>query len=235
MDPRQLFSGPIRVGQPRETRRHKGLSRAWIRCPSGRRLDLLDPAPTDVEIGDIALALSRICRWAGMTRTRYGFSVAQHSVLVLDLMDWMLREDGDLRALAAHSKLGVRGWRLAGLLHDGAEAYLGGDLASPAKAHLEADGYKAMEDRLQRAINLRFALPATLPGRLKTLIKAADRASAYAESVLIAGFSRAEADPLFGIRTPLAEGASLDPLPPEAAESLFLQRFAELDPGSRAA
>lgn len=228
MDPRQLFAGPIRQGRPRETRRHMGLSRAWIRCPSGRRLDLLDPAPTDVEIGDIALALSRICRWAGMTRTPYGFSVAQHSVLVLDLMEWMLREDDDLRALAGHSRIGLKGWRLAGLLHDGAEAYLGGDLASPAKAQLQADGYKAMEERLQRAIHLRFALPATPPGRLKTLIKAADRASAYAESVLIAGFSRAEADPLFGIRTPLVEGARLDPLPPPQAEALFLARFAEL-------
>ena len=52
---------------------------------SGRRLDLLDPSPFDIEIEDIAHGLSRVSRWNGQTLGEHSFSVAQHSVLVLDI------------------------------------------------------------------------------------------------------------------------------------------------------
>src|ERR1700736_1048194 len=60
----------------------KSSARAWQRMLSGRRLDLLDPSPLDVEIEDIAHGLARVARWNGQTKGSHAFSVAQHSVLV---------------------------------------------------------------------------------------------------------------------------------------------------------
>src|ERR1700740_1799271 len=57
-------------------------SRAWQRLLSGRRLDLLDPSPLDVEIEDIAHGLARVARWNGQTEGAHIFSVAQHTLLV---------------------------------------------------------------------------------------------------------------------------------------------------------
>jgi len=157
--------------------------RAWQRMLSGRRLDLLDPSPVDIEIEDIAHGLARVARWNGQTSGPLPFSVAQHSLLVEEFCQ-AIRPEWPAK------------WRLAALLHDGPEFVIG-DMISPFKAALGED-YKAIERRLQRAIHLRFGLPADLPEAIAKAIKRADRASAFFEAIQIAGFSAAEASGLFG-------------------------------------
>src|SRR5206468_4952245 len=61
-------------------------NRAWQRMLSGRRLDLLDPSPLDIEIADIAHGLARVARWNGQTSGAHIFSVAQHTLLVETVM-----------------------------------------------------------------------------------------------------------------------------------------------------
>lgn len=150
---------------------------------SGRRLDLLDPSPLDIEIEDIAHGLARVARWNGQTTGPRPFSVAQHSLLVETFCD-ALRPDWPAK------------WRLAALLHDGPEFVIG-DMISPFKSAL-GDQYKAIERRLQRAIHLRFGLPADLPVAIEQAIKRADKASAFFEATQIAGFENDEANLLFG-------------------------------------
>ena len=157
--------------------------RAWQRMLSGRRLDLLDPTPMDIEIEDIAHGLAFVARWNGQTRGDFAYSVAEHSLLVEVLYS----------RLAPKSPVK---WRLAALLHDAPE-YVIGDMISPVKAAV-GPGYGQLDDRLQAAINIRFGLPAQVPVATKKLIKKADRISAWMEATAIAGFSKAEADKLFG-------------------------------------
>ena len=159
---------------------------------SGRRLDLLDPSPLDIEIEDIAHGLARVARWNGQTSGAHIFSVAQHTLLV----DAIARRRASLDARA----------RLAILLHDAPE-YVIGDMITPFKAVI-GDAYKAVESRLLAAIHLRFGLPPALPAELTRLIKAADRASAYLEATRLAGFERAEAKRFFG--TPPEVPAALE-------------------------
>jgi 5'-deoxynucleotidase YfbR-like HD superfamily hydrolase len=159
--------------------------RAWQRMLSGRRLDLLEPSPLDIEIGDIAHGLARVARWNGQTRGAHAFSVAQHSVLVERLVNGL------------NPRL-AREARLMALLHDAPE-YVIGDLISPFKAAVGLD-YKVMENRLQAAIHLRFGLSAIVPPSLKTLFKKADHLSAYYEATQLAGFEEAEARRLLGRR-----------------------------------
>lgn len=186
--------------------------RAWQRMLSGRRLDLLDPSPFDIEIEDIAHGLARVARWNGQTIGEHGFSVAQHSLVVEDL--------------AAHLAPGLDPrWRLCALLHDAPE-YVIGDMISPFKAALGVD-YRKFEDRLEAAIHLRFGLPPHPPKEIKTLIKSADRISAYFEAVQLAGFSETEAGPIFG-EPPPGIVLHLKPLPTGEAQARFLQRFATL-------
>jgi 5'-deoxynucleotidase YfbR-like HD superfamily hydrolase len=199
-----------------------GQQRAWQRMLSGRRLDLIDPSPLDIEIEDIAHGLARVARWNGQTIGPEIFSVAQHSLLVEALV-------GGLAPQAP------RAWRLAALLHDAPE-YVIGDMISPFKALIGGD-YRAIETRLLAATFLRFGLPPQPPKELTTLIKAADRAAAYLEATRLAGFSTAEAKRLF---EPPRIGAKsveryLTPLPPALAQQGFLMRFTELDDGARAA
>ncbi|MGO4914634.1 HD domain-containing protein [Pseudogemmobacter sp. W21_MBD1_M6] len=157
--------------------------RAWQRMLSGRRLDLLDPTPMDIEIEDIAHGLAFVARWNGQTFGDYPYSVAEHSLLVEQIFS---------RANpAAPAK-----WKLAALLHDAPE-YVIGDMISPVKAAVGPD-YGALDDRLTSAIHLRFGLPAAIPTIIKKQIKAADKISAWLEAVQIAGFTRTEADKLFG-------------------------------------
>lgn len=187
--------------------------RAWQRMLSGRRLDLLDPSPLDVEIEDIALGLSRVARWNGQTLGDHAYSVAEHSLLV--------------EALARRLKPGLpRRWRLAALLHDAPE-YVIGDLISPFKAAVGLD-YKALELALLRAIHLRFGLPAEPPGEIERLVKRADRVAAYLEATQLAGFGVVEARRYFG--QPRLSGAvpTLEPLGPEAARMAYLAHFREL-------
>ena len=176
---------------------------------SGRRLDLLDPSPMDIEIGDIAHGLARVARWNGQTQGEHGFSVAQHSLVVEDIC-------GHLQP-----GLDVR-WRLAALLHDAPE-YVIGDMISPFKAALGFD-YKVFEAGLEAAIHIRFALPPAVPAAVKALIKQADRASAYFEAVQLAGFSVQEARVLFG-EPPPGYALRIEPLSASMAQARYLARF----------
>ena len=190
--------------------------RAWQRMLSGRRLDLIDPSPLDVEICDIAHGLARVARWNGQTRGPEIFSVAQHSLLVEALF-------------AAAEVSSPAGARLAALLHDAPE-YVIGDMISPFKAAIGGD-YKLIEARLKRAILIRFGLPPEPQDDLDRRIKIADRASAYLEATALAGFSIAEARKLFGEPDLAIRDfpAFLEPMRPADVEIRFLTRFAELD------
>jgi len=191
-------------------------ARAWQRMLSGRRLDLIDPSPLDVEIADIAHGLARVARWNGQTRGPEIFSVAQHSLLVEAIF-------------AAASPDAPRSQRLAALLHDAPE-YVIGDMISPFKAAIGGD-YKLVEQRLLGAILLRFGLPARMAPDLAKAIKAADREAAYIEATSLAGFAVAEARKFFGAPKVAAGAlaAYLQPLRPDEAQKRFLGRFAELD------
>jgi len=190
--------------------------RAWQRMLSGRRLDLIDPSPLDVEIGDIAHGLARVARWNGQTKGPEIFSVAQHSLLVEALFA--------ARDIASSGEA-----RLAALLHDAPE-YVIGDMISPFKAVI-GDAYKAVERRLLTAIHLRFGLPAQSAPQLEDLIKAADRQAAYLESTRLAGFEAAEARRFFG-RPPVfsatLERDYLKPWPAETAQARYFERFRTL-------
>jgi 5'-deoxynucleotidase YfbR-like HD superfamily hydrolase len=193
-----------------------GTRRAWQRMLSGRRLDLIDPSPLDVEIGDIAHGLARVARWNGQTRGPEIFSVAQHSLLVEALF------------AAGLTPPPVKA-RLTALLHDAPE-YVIGDMISPFKAAIGGD-YQRIEEGLKRAIHIRFGLPAEPPDDLTRSIKVADRASAYLEATALAGFSIVEARKLFGAPDlpPRDFAAFLEPMRPAGVEERFLARFTELD------
>ena len=189
--------------------------RAWQRMLSGRRLDLLDPSPLDVEIGDIAHGLARVARWNGQTRGDHAFSVAQHS-LVVEAAFTAARPQADADA------------QLAALLHDAPE-YVIGDMISPFKA-VVGGGYKAVERRLQRAVHLRFSLAPDLPAALARAIKRADHVAAWFEATRLAGFSEQEAQKFFGRpRNITSDGLALEPLPTRAAQDAFLARFAAIE------
>lgn len=192
----------------------KKAPRAWQRMLSGRRLDLLDPTPLDIEIEDIAHGLAFVARWNGQTRGDWPYSVAEHSLLVEDLFS-RLNPGGAPR------------WKLAALLHDAPE-YVIGDMISPVKAAI-GPGYGLLDERLAAAIHLRFGLPAMLPAAIKRAIKAADRISAWAEAVQIAGFSLDEADRFFG-RPPeeAMQGLRIRLRAPVEVRAAYVSRHAEL-------
>ncbi|MEO0913585.1 MAG: HD family hydrolase [Pseudomonadota bacterium] len=194
--------------------------RAYQRMLSGRRLDLLDPAPLDIEIEDIAHGLAFVARWNGQTVGEFPYSVAEHSLLVEHLF----------RLIAP--KAPIR-WRMAALIHDAPE-YVIGDMISPVKAAV-GPSYKAMDARLAAAVHLRFGLPADIPVSIKKQIKRADRISAWLEAVQIAGFAEAEANKLFGApRFAEIRSMSLNPRPPMEVKRDFLSRFSELEAAMRA-
>ncbi len=185
---------------------------------SGRRLDLLDPSPRDIEIEDIAHGLARVARWNGQTTGAHAFSVAQHVLVVEEIA-------------SALNPSWPNPWRLAALLHDAPE-YVIGDLISPFKTAIGLD-YKSFELRLLAAIHERFALPATLPDDVAASIKHADRIAAFYEATTLAGFDHDEALRFFGEPNELAPARrerleALEPLSAEAAERAMLARFAEL-------
>ncbi|MBN9081282.1 MAG: hydrolase [Rhizobiales bacterium 62-17] len=190
--------------------------RAFQRMLSGRRLDLLDPSPLDVEIEDIAHGLARVARWNGQTTGPHIFSVAQHSVLV--------------ERIAADLDPGLPArWRLMILLHDAPE-YVIGDMISPFKAVIGED-YKSVENRILAAIHLRYGLPATPPVALVKMTKQADRAAAFIEATRLAGFSVDEAEQFFG--RPKISARNIDALVSSmdatTAKTVFLERFVELE------
>ncbi|MER8375599.1 HD family hydrolase [Mesorhizobium sp. M1406] len=195
-----------RVGAP---------ARAWQRMLSGRRLDLLDPSPLDIEISDIAHGLARVARWNGQTSGEHAFSVAQHSLLVEALFcDLMPEASADAR--------------LAALLHDAPE-YVIGDMISPFKSVM-GGSYKDCELRLQRAIHLRFSLPPEPAATLRKEIKRADQIAAYFEATLLAGFSTAEATEFFGRpRGFNADRFDFTPRSVTWAQNAFLKRFSAIE------
>ncbi len=188
--------------------------RAWQRMLSGRRLDLLDPSPLDVEISDIAHGLARVARWNGQTHGDHAFSVAQHSIVVEALFTRLYPSTPEERQMA--------------LLHDAPE-YVIGDMISPFKS-VVGGGYKTVERRLEAAVHLRFGLPAHAKAELKDRIKKADCISAYFEATVLAGFSESEARKFFGTPKGITRDMiELEPLPAMQAQALFLQRFADIE------
>ncbi|MCC1491184.1 HD family hydrolase [Cognatishimia sp. F0-27] len=185
--------------------------RAWQRMLSGRRLDLLDPTPVDIEIADIAHGLAFVARWNGQTRGDYAYSVAEHSLLVETLFSRLCP-----RATVAD--------RLTALLHDAPE-YVIGDMISPVK-NAVGPGYEELDKRLAAAIHIRFGLPAAVPAPLKKQIKKADRISAWMEATQIAGFAEAEADRFFGRPdSTLIAGLGIRLRPPVETRADFTARF----------
>lgn len=188
--------------------------RAWQKMLSGRRLDLLDPTPVDIEIEDIAHGLAFVARWNGQTLGDYAYSVAEHSLLVERLYCRLTP--------AAQPK-----WKLAALLHDAPE-YVIGDMISPVKAAV-GPGYDDLDQRLAAAIHLRFGLPATIPAEVKKQIKKADRISAWMEATQIAGFTEAEANRFFGKPDlSLIDGLTIVLRPPIEARNDFTARHKAL-------
>ena len=189
-------------------------ARAWQRMLSGRRLDLLDPTPMDIEIEDIAHGLAFVARWNGQTQGDFAYSVAEHSLLVEALFARIVP--------ATEPK-----WKLAALLHDAPE-YVIGDMISPVK-NAVGPGYEDLDERLTAAIHIRFGLPAKTPPLIKKQIKKADRLSAWLEATQIAGFSVAESDKLFGKPDPaLLEGLSISLRPPVEVREGFTARHKTL-------
>jgi 5'-deoxynucleotidase YfbR-like HD superfamily hydrolase len=181
---------------------------------SGRRLDLLDPTPVDIEIEDIAHGLAFVARWNGQTMGDYAYSVAEHSLLVETL----------------YSRLNPTApakWRLAALIHDAPE-YVIGDMISPVKTAV-GPGYGALDERLMAAIHIRFGLPAALPKSVKQQIKKADKISAWMEATQIAGFSSDEATRFFGKPDPaMLDGLTIVLRPPVETRKDFTARHAAL-------
>ncbi len=202
---------------PRST---KDPIRAWQRMLSGRRLDLLDPSPLDIEIEDIAHGLARVARWNGQTYGEHAFSVAQHCLVVEEIAR-------HLNPLAGPEIL------LTVLLHDAPE-YVIGDMISPFKAVMGGD-YKVIEKRLEAAVHLRFGLKAETPPALHKFIKSCDTISAYFEAIELAGFSRAEATKIFGLPKGIGVMSAagplyrLQPMPTAKAQMAFLERFYALE------
>lgn len=186
--------------------------RAWQRMLSGRRLDLLDPSPFDIEIEDIAHGLARVARWNGQTIGEHAFSVAQHSLIVEELCR-VIRPGLEPK------------WQMAALLHDASE-YVIGDMISPFKSALGAS-YKDFEAKLEAAIHVRFQLPPKTPQTIKTLIKKADRACAFFEATQLAGFNKRESVQIFGA-PPAGYAITLEPMPPFEAQKAYLDRYHEL-------
>lgn len=192
----------------------KPTPRAWQRMLSGRRLDLLDPTPMDIEIIDIAHGLAFVARWNGQTKGDFAYSVAEHSILVTEIF-------------ALQNPKAPPKWQLAALLHDAPE-YVIGDMISPVKAAV-GPGYGELDDRLTAAIHLRFGLPAQIPVAIKKQIKKADKLSAWLEATQIAGFTKEEADKFFGRQdTSLTARLQIKLRPPLDVREEFTAKYAAL-------
>ncbi|GAA6211398.1 HD domain-containing protein [Hyphomicrobiales bacterium 4NK60-0047b] len=193
--------------------------RAWQRMLSGRRLDLLNPKSTDIEIEDIAHGLARVARWNGQTSGPHAFSVAEHSLFVMDIL---LKLKPDAPA----------SWQMGALLHDAPE-YVIGDLISPFKAAIGAD-YKVFELKILDAIHQRFGIASDLTEEVQRFIKRADEISAFYEAIYLAGFSLEEATVYFSAPESIDGDfnnwiTSLEALSVRDAQAKFLERFYQLN------
>ena len=207
IEPNQRKS--VKTGQKKDG----SAERAWQRMLSGRRLDILNPSPLDIEIEDIAHGLARVSRWNGQTRGKHSFSVAQHSVMV----ERLVRTNAP--------KLNQK-WYLAALLHDAPE-YVIGDMITPFKHALEGM-YREIEAGLDRAVHIRFGLPPNIPESVKRTIKRADRMTAWLEATQLAGFSQQEAVKIFIKPAGTPANIRLRPQSPDDAAASFLRRFSIL-------
>ena len=187
-------------------------TRSWQRMLSGRRLDLTDPSPLDIEIEDIARGISRVARWNGQTTGAHALSVAQHSVIVTELLK------------LHNSNIEIK-WQLAALLHDAAE-YIVSDMITPLKSFLGHE-YSELESKIQGAINLRFSLPYEIPKLIYKQIKICDKQTAFLEAIQLGGFKEKEAKKIFQVPKFIPEYKIL-PLSSQKAEKLFLKKFKEL-------
>ena len=187
-------------------------TRSWQRMLSGRRLDLTDPSPLDIEIEDIARGISRVARWNGQTKGVHALSVAQHSVIVTELLK------------LHNSNIEIK-WQLAALLHDAAE-YIVSDMITPLKSFLGLE-YNELESKIQGAINLRFSLPYKIPKLIYKQIKICDKQTAFLEAIQLGGFKEKEAKKIFQVPKFIPEYKIL-PLSSQKAEKLFLKKFKEL-------
>ena len=186
--------------------------RSWQRMLSGRRLDLLNPSPLDIEIEDIARGISRVARWNGQTSGEHPLSVAQHSVIVAELLK-SYNENIEIK------------WQLAALLHDAAE-YIISDMITPLKSFL-GEEYIQLEEKIQSAINIRFSLPGEIPKKIYKLIKNCDRQTAFIEAIQLAGFTLKEAKKTLKMPK-LIPDYKIIPISANKAEKLFLKKFKEL-------
>ena len=186
--------------------------RSWQRMLSGRRLDLLNPSPLDIEIEDIARGISRVARWNGQTSGEYPLSVAQHSVIVAELLK-NYNENIEIK------------WQLAALLHDAAE-YIISDMITPLKSFL-GEEYIQLEEKIQSAINIRFSLPGEIPKKIYKLIKNCDRQTAFIEAIQLAGFTLKDAKKTLKIPKFIPD-YKIIPISANKAEKLFLKKFKEL-------
>ena len=186
--------------------------RSWQRMLSGRRLDLLDPSPLDIEIEDIARGISRVARWNGQTSGVYPLSVAQHSVIVAELLK-SYNENIEIK------------WQLAALLHDAAE-YIISDMITPLKSFL-GEEYIQLEDKIQSAIYIRFSLPGEIPKKIYKLIKNCDRQTAFIEAIQLAGFTLKDAKKTLKMPKFIPD-YKIIPISANKAEKLFLKKFKEL-------
>ena len=199
--------------------------RAWVRMPSGKRLDLLNPTPFDWDDADLALGLARTYRWGGHTAWPLPLSVAQHSLSVM-----LLR-----RAAAPAGTPLAPVIELRELLHDAEEGLLGFDAVSPLKPFL-GDGFRALTRRLEQAVFLRYGLPAWTPAEHERH-KRADRLAAASEAVHVAGWSAKEVRDTLRIRAAVLQDDPLaavydcrpwEPWPPAVAAERFLEALETL-------
>ncbi len=187
--------------------------RSWQRMLSGRRLNLLEPSPLDIEIKDIAHGLSRLARWNGQTSGKYPISVAQHSVLVAELFE-------------ESNKKVLKKWVLAALLHDASE-YIIGDIITPLK-NILGDSFSNLEKTIQSTIHLRFCIPIKIPLTIYKKIKIADRKVAFLEAIQLAGFRESEASKII-FRPKNIPKINITPLSVKKANELFLKKFNKLN------
>jgi uncharacterized protein len=197
--------------------------RAWVRLPSGKRLDLLNPTPFDWDDKDLALGLARTYRWGGHSAWPFPLSVAQHSLLVLALYRRNCRGVVTPRA------------ELSELLHDADEGLLGFDCLAPVKPML-GEAYRALTARLENAIALRYGLPPPEPAERRAH-RRNDRLAAASEAVHVVGWPEREVrenlripyaalaeDPLCAIYG----GEAWEPWPPPVAAERFLEELERL-------
>ncbi|QXG80726.1 YfbR-like 5'-deoxynucleotidase [Rhodospirillum rubrum] len=215
MAPRPPDGAPKPTDPALHARLRAQAPRTWQRMLSGRRLNLIDPSPIDIEIIDIALGLSRNTRWNGQTIGAHGWSVAQHSLLVSAIVADRLGAQADPRLV------------MTALLHDASE-YVTHDLITPLKAAV-GDVFKELEDRLMCAVHLRFGLPARPAPEVKALIKTADWIAGATEAVQLAGFTAREVKSVLGIAEKPLRDVTLVPLPVAEAQARFLEAFHRLE------